>query len=97
MVPSDLERLNFISKQNQPKHTISSERFGAVPQFLIGVNSLGIKLNGLERFKAIQNKIISLRVIPTVTSYYYIFVTNSDILCVKIWREREGQDNPDEI
>ena len=33
--------------------------------------------------------ITSLRVIPTVTSYYYIFVTNSDIFCAKIWRRRE--------
>ena len=44
-----------------------------------------------------KTKITSLRVIPTVTSYCYIFVTNSDILCAKIWRGREGQDNSDEI
>ena len=31
-------------------------------------------------------KITSLRVIPTVTSYWHIFVTNPDILCAKIWR-----------
>ena len=43
-----------------------------------------------------QKKITSLRVIPTVTSYY-TFVTNSDILCAQIWREREGDDNSDEI
>ena len=48
--------------------------------------------------KNIQNKTItSLRVIPTVTSYWNIFVTNSDILCAKIWRGREGEDNSDEI
>ena len=41
--------------------------------------------------------ITSLRVIPTVTSYWNIFVTNSDILCAKIWRGREGEDNSDEI
>ena len=39
----------------------------------------------------------SLRVIPTVTSYWHIFVTNPDILCAKIWRGREGEDNSDEI
>ena len=39
------------------------------------------------------HKITSLRVIPTVTSYWNIFVTNSDILCAKIWRGREGEDN----
>ena len=54
------------------------------------------------RFHTIFNidlhwKNTSLRVIPTVTSYYYIFVTNSDILCAKIWRGREGEDNSDEI
>ena len=38
-----------------------------------------------------------LRVIPTVTSYYYIFVPNSDILCAKIRRGRGGEDNSDEI
>ena len=43
------------------------------------------------------DKITSLRVIPTVTSYWNIFVTNSDILCAKIWRGREGEDNSDEI
>ena len=26
-----------------------------------------------------------------------IFVTNPDILCAKIWRGREGEDNSDEI
>ena len=30
-------------------------------------------------------------------SDYYIFVPNSDIFCVKIWRGRGGEDNPDEI
>ena len=40
-----------------------------------------------------EARITSLRVIPTVTSYYYIFVPNSDILCAKIWRGREGEDN----
>ena len=44
-----------------------------------------------------KRKITSLRVIPTVTSYWNIFVTNSDILCAKIWRGREGEDNSDEI
>ena len=34
---------------------------------------------------------------PTVTSYYYIFVPNSDILCAQIWRGRGGEDNSDEI
>ena len=42
-------------------------------------------------------KITSLRVIPTVTSYWHIFVTNPDILCAKIWRGREGEDNSDDI
>ena len=42
-------------------------------------------------------KITSLRVIPTVTSYWHIFVTNPDILCAKIWRGREGEDNSAEI
>ena len=41
--------------------------------------------------------ITSLRVIPTVTSYWHIFVTNPDILWAKIWRGREGEDNSDEI
>ena len=27
----------------------------------------------------------------------YNIVTNSDILCAKIWRGREGEDNSDEI
>ena len=40
-----------------------------------------------------DQQITSLRVIPAVTLYYYIFVTNSDILCAKIWRGREGEDN----
>ena len=42
-------------------------------------------------------QITSLRVIPAVTSDYYIFVTNSDVLCAKIWRRRKGEDNFDEI
>ena len=42
-------------------------------------------------------KITSLRVIPTATSYWHIFVTNPNILCAKIWRGREGEDNSDEI
>ena len=46
---------------------------------------------------AVATKITSLRVIPTVTSYWHIFVTNPDILCAKIWRGREGEDNSDEI
>ena len=32
-----------------------------------------------------------------IISYYDVFVTNSDILCAKIWRGREGEDNSDEI
>ena len=44
-----------------------------------------------------HKKITSLRVIPTMTSYYYIFVTNSDILCAEIWRGRKGEYNSDEI
>ena len=44
-----------------------------------------------------KKQITSLRVIPTVTSYWHIFVTNPDILCAKIWRGREGEDNSDEI
>ena len=42
-----------------------------------------------------QPKIILLRTIPTVTSYYYIFAPNFDILCAKIWRGRGGEDNSD--
>ena len=38
--------------------------------------------------------ITSLRVIPTVAVYYYIFVTNSDILSAK---RPEAEDNSDEI
>ena len=44
-----------------------------------------------------KEQITSFRVIPTMTLYYYTFVTNSDILCAKIWRGREGEDNSDEI
>ena len=45
----------------------------------------------------VQQKMTSLQMIPTVTSYSYIFVTNSDILCAKIWRGRGGENNSDEI
>ena len=57
---------------------------------------------GCEKLKESTNTVVeitSLRVIPSVTPYYYIFVTNSDILCAKIWRGREGEynSNSDEI
>ena len=35
------------------------------------------------------SQITSLRVIPTVTSYYHIFVPISDILCAKLWKDEE--------
>ena len=37
-------------------------------------------------FNKKELKITSLRVIPTVTSYWHILVTNPDILCAKIIR-----------
>ena len=66
-----------------------------------GAKALGVSwCGGLVRSRTIEKdnqKITSLRVIPTVTSYWNIFVTNSDILCAKIWRGREEEDNSDEI
>ena len=32
-----------------------------------------------------------------MASYWNIFVVNPDILCAKIWRGREGEDNSDEV
>ena len=61
---------------------------------------------GFQRFPKVSNSSFALipldettlpRVIPTVTSYYYISVPNSDILCAKIWRGRGGEENSDEI
>ena len=53
--------------------------------------------NNKQQTTKTTKTITSLRVIPTVTSYWHIFVTNPDILWAKIWRGRGGEDNSDEI